>query len=172
MTLFFFLSPFLLFFPFYFFFYILSLLTYFCFCSHQPYPLLTFYTPNWGPFFLTAPSVLLFTLKSRLDSLSLSYCFHWPLLLLPLYTIPSRQSSLLLLLCFHFTLPAILNLLNAPTVLFSQSSLYTTSAGLPFFITPTVSTLLLSFHSPVSIYSLHCSLLLFTLAIIPTGLPS
>lgn len=49
-----------------------SLLTYFCYCSHQPYLLLTFYTPNWCPFFLIAPNVLLlFTLKSRLDSLSL-----------------------------------------------------------------------------------------------------
>lgn len=58
-TLFFFLSPFQFFFSFYFFFYIPSLLTYFCYCSYQPYLLLNFYTPNWCPFFLIAPNVLL-----------------------------------------------------------------------------------------------------------------
>ncbi|CAE1288026.1 unnamed protein product [Acanthosepion pharaonis] len=79
-----------------------------------------------------------------------------PLTFTPLPSTPSRLSSLLLLLYFHFILPAILNLLNAPTVLFFQSSLYTTSAGLlPFFITPTVSTLLLSFHSPLSSLLIH-----------------
>lgn len=115
-------------------------------------------------------SLLYFKVKARLF---LSYCSHWPLLL-PLYTTSSRLSSLWLLLCFHFTLPAILNLLNAPTVLFSQSSPYITSAGLPSLLLP----LSLLFCSPsiallasIMCY-LHCPLLIFTLARTPTGLPS